>query len=60
MQDGEVAFKIAHAQNLTKDIKRDFRMGYVAAARRKAEALSVLAAEIAHEIVRACSDRELT
>ncbi len=46
MKDETVAQKIQDAEELLKDIKNDFRTGYVGAARRKAEALSSIALEI--------------
>jgi hypothetical protein len=46
MKNEAVAQKIQDAEELLSDIKKDFRTGYVGAARRKAEALSTLALEI--------------
>lgn len=54
MRDENVAEKILEAEGLLGDIKRDFRTGYVMAARRKADALAVIAKEI-EEAVRVAS-----
>lgn len=55
MKDEKVAFKIQYAEELLKDIKNDFRAGYVRAAMEKADALSMAADEIRLQIDVACN-----
>ena len=54
MRDDKVAERILEAEGILGDLKRDFRTGYVMAARRKADALAVIAKEI-EEAIRVAS-----
>lgn len=62
MKSEVVAFKIKMAEELLKDIRRDFRTGYVRAAMEKTDTLKLAATEIKAAIDVLCRGRvkELT